>query len=161
MKRGFFFIITIFMVWGLWCVYQANKEPVVVIDDWWEKDFAKAGCDQQEAFAKEKNPYAKPCLIDPQTEVQNFNLQLDALFSSNSLCKGIAFIHCGPDQTGNWKKTCANGHQWSLIIDYVVGDVSQSWGLVGSVLTKGSGEPIDIVRTVCSVVNKKGGSVEQ
>jgi len=49
---------------------------------------------------------------------------------------------------------------WQLMLDFIVGEPSQSWTLVHHGQTSaGQGDPKEIMHTVCGVVQQTGGSV--
>jgi len=61
-----------------------NRKPVVVIDDWWNVDFARNACNQRAASND-------PCVGDPVAEVRDFESELRTLSAGDPRCQGIIF----------------------------------------------------------------------
>jgi hypothetical protein len=130
-----------------------RKEPVVVVDDWWNVDYAKNGCATR-AVTEE------PCVGDPATEVRSFEVQLGTVFASDPSCHGVVLANYkGPDSTPSKSASTAD---WQLMFDFISGEVSQNWSMVGHVdgtYNTGNGNPKEIAHTICAVVKQTGGSV--
>jgi hypothetical protein len=133
-----------------------KREPIVVVDDWWNVDFAKSGCEMR---ARGNDP----CISDPVVEVRDFEAQLRTFFAGDPLCHGVVLAdYHGPQEVAS--KAASNADtsnaDWQLMLDFNVGESSQSWTLVHHAQTStGAGDPKDVVHTVCAVVKQTGGSV--
>lgn len=135
------------------CLSCAKKNPIVVVDDWWNLDFAKSDC----ALRATRNKAA--CLFDPTLEVRNFEAQLVTYFAADPSCSGIVLV--GPNGREGLEP------HWLLMLDFLPGESTQSWEIVApgvastrrQVYSAGKGEPKEIVHTVCAVVQHGGGSV--
>jgi hypothetical protein len=135
----------------------AKREPVVVLDDWWNIDFAKNGCEMRAHTVN-------PCIGDPLLEVRDFELQFHAFFASDPLCHGIVLAdYKGPEHVASKAASDADTSKgdWQLMLDFNVGRPSQGWTLVHhNQASTGQGDPKEIIHTVCGVVKQTGGSVE-
>jgi hypothetical protein len=130
-----------------------EKEPTVVIDDWWNVDFAKNGCELRASTGN-------PCIGDPAADVREFESQLSTFFASDPSCRGVVFVSfSGPKST---TPRVASGAEWQLMLDFVMGESSQSWSMVRRtkfLVTSGQGDPKGIAHAVCTVVKQTGGTV--
>jgi hypothetical protein len=132
----------------------AKTEPVIVVDDWWNVDFAKNGC--------ERLANVHPCVVDPTVEVRDFEAQLGTSFGADASCHGVILTNYnGP---GAKSSDAASKAEWQLMLNYHVGDISQNWSMVGhtngpNFYTTGQGNPKEIVHDICAVVKQAGGSL--
>jgi hypothetical protein len=133
-----------------------KKEPIVVIDDWWNVDFAKDSC-------LSRANIGDPCGSDPVLEVRDFEAQFRTSFASDPLCHGVILAdYSGPKGVASQAASGADTSKadWQLMLDFIVGEPSQSWTLVHRGQTStGQGSPREIMHTVCGVVQQTGGSV--
>jgi hypothetical protein len=132
-----------------------KKEPIVVIDDWWNVDFAKNSCDRRAASND-------PCTGDPVVEVRDFESQLRTFFTSDPRCQGIILAAFGPGQAASKAASEADTSKadWQLMLDFSVGQTSQGWTMVHHGQTStGQGQPKDVVQAVCAIVRQAGGSL--
>jgi hypothetical protein len=129
-----------------------RKEPVVVVDDWWNVDYAKNGCAMR-AVTEE------PCVGDPVAEVRRFEAQLGAIFASDPSCHGVVVAsYEGPHSA---RSKAASIADWQLMLDFILGEASQSWSMirfVDSSYNTGNGNPKEIAHSICVVVKQAGGS---
>jgi hypothetical protein len=134
----------------------AKREPIVVIDDWWNVDFAKNGCELRAGSND-------PCVGDPVVEVRDFESQLRTFFASDPRCHGVVLADFfGPTQAASRAASEANTSKadWQLMLDFNVGQTSQNWTIVHHGQTStGQGHPKDVVQTVCAIVRQTGGSL--
>jgi hypothetical protein len=131
-----------------------KRESIVVVDDWWNVDDAKIGC---ELRAHSRNP----CVGDPVAEVRDFEAQLGTSFATDPSCRGVVLATFnGPVGQSS---SAASKAGWQLMLDFVVGEVSQQWSMVHRTgdnhYTTGRGNPSEIAHSVCAVVNHTGGSI--
>ena len=147
------FLLGIFALLSCGCT---KREPIVVIDDWWNVDFAKNGCARRAGSGD-------PCIGDPVVEVRDFEAQLRTFFASDPLCHGVALAdYGGPKQVASEAASQADTSKadWQLMFDFNVGESSQSWTMVHQAQTSsGKGYPKEVVHTVCAVVRQTGGSL--
>jgi hypothetical protein len=133
-----------------------KRAPILVVDDWWNVDFVKSGC---AARANSNNP----CVGDPIAEVRDFEAQLRTFFTSDSLCHGIVLAEFGgPKQVVSSAASAADTSRadWQLMLDFSMGEPSQSWTIVHHGQTStGQGDPKEVIHTVCAVIRQTGGSL--
>jgi hypothetical protein len=133
-------------------VAQSN-EPVVVLDSWWSVAYAKNICSRTNA-----------CSVDPAVEAMNFEDRLATQLAANRQCSGV-FIAKYRGRNFDYDKTIMDTLQkrphWTLIIDYIPGQVTQLWWLrlEGGPHTQGEGDPKEIAGNVCSMVTERGAKI--
>jgi hypothetical protein len=135
-----------------------SKEPVVVVDDRWNVDYAKKGCSVR-AVTEE------PCVGDPIAEVRSFEAQLATFFASDPSCHGVAVANYEGPGSGHSK--AASIADWQLTLDFILGEPSQSWSMIrhvdgsdntgNSSYSTGNGNPGEIAHTICGVVKQAAG----
>jgi hypothetical protein len=129
-----------------------KREPAVVVNDWWNVDYAKKGCAMR-AVTEE------PCVGDPVAEVRGFEAQLGTLFASDPSCHGVAVAsYEGPQSARSRAATVAD---WQLTLDFISGEASQSWSMIRYVdrsYNTGTGNPREIAHAICAAVKHTGGS---
>jgi len=134
----------------------AKKQTIIVIDDWWNVDFAKNRC---EIMARNGGA---ACSGDPTWEVRDFEAQLRSAFASDGSCRGIVLASFGPGQAASKAASEADTSKadWQLMLNFQVGESSQTWTMVHrNQTTSGRGNPREIIHTVCAVVKQVGGSI--
>jgi hypothetical protein len=133
-------------------VAQSN-EPVVVLDSWWSVDYAKNMCSRTNA-----------CSVDPAAEAMNFEDRLATQLAANRQCSGV-FVAKYRGRNFDHDKTTMDALQkrphWTLIIDYIPGQETQSWWLrlEGGPHTQGEGDPKEIAGNVCSILTERGAKI--
>jgi hypothetical protein len=133
-------------------VAQSN-EPVIVLDSWWSVDYAKNMCLRTNA-----------CSVDPAAEAMNFEDRLATQLAANRHCSGV-FIAKYRGRNFDHDKTTMDALQkrphWTLIIDYIPGQETQSWWLrlEGGPHTQGEGDQKEIAGNVCSIVTERGAKI--
>jgi len=133
-------------------VWHPSKTPIVVMDEWWNVDYAKNRCEQRAKL--------NPCIGDSASEVRDFELKVASAFTADATCHGFKLVGVlGPVKTDD-----VIASQWQLMFNYDPGEAKQSWTLVAksgvSSVTTGEDGPKETVRAICSVLGQKGGSVE-
>jgi hypothetical protein len=130
-----------------------EKEPVVVVDDRWNVDYAKNGCSMQ-AITEE------PCVGDPVAEVRSFEARLGTFFASDPSCQGVVVAsYAGPDSS---RSKAASIADWQLMLDFISGRPSQSWSMIRRVdgsYNTGHGNPGEIAHAICAVVKRARRSI--
>lgn len=130
-----------------------SNEPVIVLDSWWSVDYAKNKCSKSNA-----------CSVDPAAEAMNFEDRLAAQLAAHRQCSGVFIVKY---RGGNFDhdKTIMDALQkrprWTLIIDYIPGQETQSWWLrlEDGPRTQGEGDPKEIAGKACSIVTERGGKI--
>jgi hypothetical protein len=130
-----------------------SNEPVVVLDSWWSVDYAKNMCSRKNA-----------CSVDPAAEAMNFEDRLATQLAANRQCSGV-FVAKYRGRNFDHDKTTMDALQkrphWTLIIDYIPGQETQSWWLrlEGGPHTQGEGDPKEIAGNVCSILTERGAKI--
>ena len=142
--------------WHWW--QAATQLPIVVMDGWWNADYAKNAC---------ANLGASCPTIDPVRDVRDFEDRVATEFASSGECKPVHYVQFrrydnAPDdpRAGD---AMAKPH-WSLMIDYAPAATAQHWSLVGSkpgsAYATGIDEPLTIARKVCAIAAGQGATVQ-
>ena len=145
--------ISVFVAAALFCGC-ARKQPVIMVDDWWNVDFAKGSCEQVATV--------HPCLVDPTAEVRDFEARLGTSFATDASCHGIVLTNYnGPDAKSS---DAASKAEWQLMLNYTVSGILQHWSMVRHTkgqdsYTTGEGNPKHIAHDICAVVKQAGGSL--
>jgi len=147
-------------------------DPVIVLDDWWNVDYVKNGC---EMYAKQ----GSPCPATPSAEelVRQFDNDLKIAFASEATCHGLSLLTFTPDMahaavknpsapaTGK-AKTMAESQHWSLMFDldgHHENQKGRGWTLVGPSQQAFNGEiktTQALALDICKIVNGVGGSTD-
>jgi hypothetical protein len=151
---------------------EPRRDPVIVLDDWWNVDYIKNGC---EMFAKEGSPC--PATLSAERIVGQFDNDLKVAFAAESTCHGLSLLTLSPEMinaavknpsapaTGK-AKTMAESVHWSLMFDFNGQQENQNgsgWSLVdpsqhvfnGQIKTTQS-----LAQEVCKIVNGVGGRTD-
>lgn len=159
----------------------SKEPPVVVLDGWWNVDYAKNACQSAKAWYQENVKYitqlgceritscqeimptVEACGIDPSQDVRSFEDILAAEFASNSDCNSVQFVHFkSPNEVNKATSEAMKKKYWSLMLDYRPGSKNQHWSLVRlepSAFTQGEGGPKEIAKKVCSIVKEQGATI--
>ena len=129
-----------------------KRESIVVVDDWWNVDFAKNGC---ELRAHSGNP----CIGDPVSGLRDFEAQLSTAFVTDPSCRGVVLARFdGP--VGQSSDTASKAG-WQLMLSFIEGEASQQWSMVhrtgDNSYRTGQGNPSETAHFICAVVNHTGG----
>jgi hypothetical protein len=161
---------------------QSGAEPVVVIDDWWNVDYAKNSCVSAMQWDKENStlvaqvgcdsvtscpemtPVVDACRFDPVGNLNNFETELLAQFASNAHCREVQIAtYKGPKEPNPSVDTAMRGPHWFLSFNYIPGARKQSWTMNQSehltAITSGEGEPKEVAEMVCSIVTQSGAKI--
>jgi hypothetical protein len=138
------------------CGPVRKSEPILVVDDWWNVDYAKAGCES-------RSINGDPCISDPRADVRDFEAQFHTWFASDSSCHGIALAdYNGPTEISSRaaSEAVSTESDWQLMLDFNSGRSSQNWRLVHhSQLYSGEGNAMGIMHAVCGIINQRGGTL--
>ena len=179
MKR----LLTLLILLAVALVGCVKPRPVVVLDGWWNADFAKVTCESARAWHRENAalilqvgcdnvtacrkmmPRLEACVLDPVQDVRMFEDQLATEFAANPDCTEIQFIHFkDPDAANKAALDALQTQHWFLGIDYVPGSRKQQWWMERSpnhsAHMLGEGSPNEIARKVCVIVNQRGATVK-
>lgn len=149
-----------------------KRDPVIVLDDWWNVDYIKNGC---EMFAKNGSPC--PTTVSAEDIVSHFDNDLKVAFASETTCHGLSLLTFSQDMaheavrnpsapaTGK-AKTMAESQHWSLMFDFDGRHERQDgsgWSLVdpSQHVYNGQIKTTQILaQDVCKIVNGLGGRTD-
>ena len=175
---GWFLLLAVLSLLSI--VIGCDKpNPVVVLDDWWDVDYAKnvcaaaiswnqenaklvadAGCDSVTA-CPEMTPRVEACKVDPVGNLNAFEMELETQFAANPLCKGIQFARfAGPGENNSTVSQATQNEHWFLSLNYVPGAHRQPWAMIKSLaVTTGEGDAKEIAESVCSIATERGAKL--
>jgi hypothetical protein len=159
-----------------------KPQPVIVLDGWWNADYAKDICERAQAWHRENAalisqfgcdkvtscpemmPRVEACVHDPVQEVRTFEDKLATEFAANPDCSSVQFVHF--ESPGDKSKSASDALQkqhWFVGLDYIPGAWRQQWWMERSpdhsAHTQGEGNPNEIARKICAIVNQRGATI--
>jgi hypothetical protein len=176
MKRIVICMIVVLLLCG--CSKSSNT---VVLDSWWNTDYARNTCESVATWYKqnqplvsqvgcsnvtscqEQMPAVEACRFDPTGGVATFENVVATEFATNPLCHGVNFVKfSGPEHRRNTDSQFT-AKSWSLSLNFRPGTKAQSWALLRrgthDTYAEGSGSAKEIVSKVCAVMTAQGASV--
>ncbi len=177
MNYGAVFLAIAFTLGGC-----SKAPPTVVLDGWWNTDYARSACDSASAWykqnvalinqvgcgsvtsCKEMMPRVDACRFDGTGGAGDFETALATEFAGNPSCSGVSVTRfAGPGKVSKAAYAASQRDHWSLQLDFVPGSKVQSWDLVrlgakGAVL-HGNGTVKAIVTKVCAIASNVGAAV--
>ena len=134
---------------------RADEPTPVVIDSWWNEDYAKEFCSRALAWYEEERaliarhgceavtactdmmPRVQSCQLQgPVSEIRDFEDRLVTYMTANAQCKGVRLVrYSGPDADNKSASNVMKGNYWMLTLDYIPGDAKQAWALNGGTFT--------------------------
>jgi hypothetical protein len=122
---------------------RIGKQPVVVIDHWWNVNFATTGCEMRRKLND-------ACVRDVAAEVGDFEGQIATHFARSGDCRDVILRTAGANNI-NPKVDLL------LTVNFSSGDPSQSWSVVrpaDSKLITGQNTPDEIAEKVCMLAKQ-------
>ena len=159
-----------------------KPSPVVVLDGWWNTDFAKeacrsanvwhrenaalisqVGCDKVTA-CPETMPVVEACVLDPVQDVRTFENDLATEFASNAECRSVQFVYFSDPKSSSKASSDAMAKpHYSLSLDFTPGARRQQWKMISSPksgsFTQGEGNAEEIAKKVCFIVKEQGATL--
>jgi hypothetical protein len=159
-----------------------GQAPTVVLDGWWNTDYAKNACSGAAEWYKQNNALITQvgcnrvtscqeqmsvidaCRFDPSGGLVAFQHSIETAVASNPACHGINFVQLSDPRHANSAVQSAikSKHSW-LQVNFVPGASAQSWSLLGhdksASYAEGKGTAADIAGKVCAIAGQAGGSV--
>lgn len=131
----------------------SSPRPTVVLDSWWDVDYAKQSCNGQSR-----------CQSDSIQAVHEFETGLTTQFAAQAACANVQFIRFnGPNIASKTAIDTTQKTYWSLSLNFTPGIAKQKWQMVKSsdraTVLQGDGTPTEIAKEVCAIVNGKGAMV--
>lgn len=160
----------------------AKPPPTVVLDSWWNTDYAKNTCStatywykQNAALisqmgcnsvtsCKDMMPRVNACRLDDTGGVHDFEASLATAFAANPECSAISFVKfSGPQYATSAARKASERQHWSLMLDFIPGAKQQDWSLVHlgkqDSLAQGTGGAEEIAQKVCAIARNVGATV--
>lgn len=154
---------------------EPKRDPVIVLDDWWNVDYIKNGC---QMLAQQGDPTLLcPANLSAQQIVSQFDNDLKVAFASESTCHGLSLLsfsddmaraavkNPSPPATGK-AKVMAEAQHWSLMFDFDGRHENQngsSWSLVDPSQHAFNGQirsTQGLAQDVCKIVKGVGGTTD-
>jgi len=139
----------------------ATSESVIVLDDWWSVDFAKATCRD----ANFNGSWITSCAsAGPLREVGSFEDEITTQFAAHTACAGVSIVRYEGPLVASSKATteAISKPHWSFSMNFIPGARRQEWSMIHSVsyvFTKGEGDPREVARDVCSIAKGQGARI--
>jgi len=167
---------------GLAVLASCTDAPsTVVMDGWWNADYAKITCEQAKAWQKDNGklatqvgcaavtacpemaPIVAACALDPTLEVRGFETMVATEFASNKDCSSIRFVHFAtPKEPNKDASDALTRKHWTLSLNYTPGAKQQRWAILGpenKPYLEGEGDPGAIAKKICAIVTHRGAAV--
>lgn len=177
MKRLTIWLLTVAILTGC-----AKAPPTVVLDSWWNTDYAKSVCrtatdwyKQNAALisqvgcstvtsCKDMMPQVNACMFDSTGGVHDFEISLSTAFAADPACSKVSFVvFSGPQHVTSAESEALKRSHWSLMLDFTPGAKQQDWSLVRlgkqHSFAKGNGHIAEIARQVCAIARNVSASV--
>jgi hypothetical protein len=126
--------------------------PTVVIDDWWNVDYAKQSCNTQPEDAK------AGCLLDATYNAHEFENEVLGAAGSDSSCAGVKIVVWNLES-----KEAIPMPDWTLYIDYAGDAPRQHWSLLRQssrvAMLEGTNAPKELAHMLCAIALNKGAMV--
>lgn len=158
---------------------EAERDSVIVLDDWWNVDYIKNGCEMRAEQGKDGNPYASRCPANLPAEqiVSQFDNDLKIAFASEGTCHGLSLLTFSEDMAKaavknpsapaiGKEKTMAEASHWSLMFDFDGRHENQNgsgWSLVDPSQHVFNGQirsTLNLATDVCKLVKRVGGNTD-
>jgi len=132
----------------------SKPAPVVVLDSWWNVDYAKQWCNNR-----------NPCFPDPVQGVREFETELVTQFAAQSACGSVRFVrYDGPQKVNGMAADAIAKDNWSLSLNFTPDRPKQEWKMIQSpkntIVMQGIGGPDQIAKDICAIVNGHGAAIE-
>jgi hypothetical protein len=161
---------------------SSKPKPFVVLDGWWNADFAKetcarannwrgenaalisqVGCDKVTS-CREMAVIVEACMHDPVQQVREFEAELTTQFAADAECSSVQLVYFkSPDEKNKAVLDTSLKERWNLGLNFSPGSRKQQWSIVHSpdhsASMQGKDEPIEIARKVCTIVRQRGATL--
>src|SRR5262249_44641836 len=156
MRRALLVTVGLFLLGSA----TADAADPVVIDDWWNIDFAKSEC----KLPQKRD--AESCAVDAEQEVRSYVLELTTQMAASPQCAGVSVVtFAGPKKPSTQVvNDAATKPHWNLSINFTSGKHKQQWQMLHTdpdhlSYTKGESDPKELAKTVCGIVRGKGAKI--
>lgn len=159
-----------------------HASPTVVLDGWWNTDYAKGECQSANTWQRQNSalisqvgcskvasciemmPVVEACQFDNTGGVGDFQHKLATEFASNPICANIKFVvFAGPERASRAANAAMKRAHWHLQFSFVPGAKMQSWSLTrlgqSNTAAKGDGSVEQVAKKVCAIASDVGAQV--
>lgn len=181
MKRCWIFCFLVILSIGCSKLPPSKPPPIVVLNGWWNIDYAKTACERANKWhqetaeliqkigcanvtsCQELMPIIEACANGVVEEVRNFETNLATEFAVNTGCLSVQFVYfSGPDNKSKEVSDAMGKEHYLLMFDYKPGASKQHWTLQSSdnsSFTQGEGNPEEIAKKICFIVREQGAKL--
>jgi hypothetical protein len=129
----------------------SKTSPIVVLDGWWDVDYAKNVCVSANKWHKENAalisriscdkinscrelmPIVEACALGVVEDVRGFENNLATQFAADSECSAVQYVYfSGPTDTSKVLSDAMKKQHYFLMLDYKPGAKKQQWSMKGS-----------------------------
>ncbi len=158
-----------------------EPEPIIVVDGWWNVDFARNACKTAANELKDKadeinlfgckestncpanRAVIEACQPDPGKDVAQFQTAMMNALKSDPRCNGIRILYYDHPKTVNKEVVYAMDRKYNaLLLNFVPGREKQSWSLNPQEswpIAKGEDDPIAIAQKACMAIRMKAAPI--
>ena len=163
-------------------VQPARSGELLVLDSWWDADYAKQSCESAERFfhdnaaiikqfgceavgsCQDMTALSEACMPNSGQDITTFENNLITQLAASPDCSGIEVsVYKGPNQRqSDAASEMMQKLNWSLSINWFGGGPKQHWQLMMSDFThysEGENDIPSMVRNVCTIVRQKGAKI--
>jgi len=136
------------------CSGSASAADTIIVEDWWNIDYAKSECNGKQEAAL--------CKENAEQEVRNFVVETTTQMVASAECAGLSVVTYAGPQPSEVAKVATTKPYWSVSIDFNSGRHKQEWWMLHSVTLaymKGEADPKELAKTVCAIVTARGATL--
>jgi hypothetical protein len=163
------------LILALVCLLACSRRSnsVIVVDGWWNADYAKQSCRMANAWVKqpgtarliaqygcatvaacpEMMPRVNACSWDdPTPEVREFENQLATAFATDAMCHDMTLVKLiDPKDADPQVAKALAGPHWFLQLNFNPGSAEQNWTLLSPNRRNhiGTGDATNIAHRIC------------
>jgi hypothetical protein len=134
--------------------FSAPDQPTVIIDGWWDVDYAKAECRDSGDVCEATNAQA----------ARDFDTELFTQFASLPDCHGVNVLHfkSPKDTSPAMGAATDNKKSWMISVSLQLDNTEQPWSMttreMSSPLYQGTDNAPAIAKRVCAIVKGAGAT---
>jgi hypothetical protein len=136
--------------------------PVIVLDHWWNTDYAKNGCGLMLPKGFD-DPGLEACQERRAAALRDFELVLSTQLAARPECVDVRVLGFQLAAVSPEVEKAVSGEHWQLSLNYATeNSMIQPWQMYRSpkgTVQQGEGTPQQIASDVCSIVRKRGATV--
>ncbi len=153
---------------------------MIVLDGWWDVDFAKGTCESAKRGLKEDAALisqigcdrvtscqelmriVEACTPDPVQDVRRFENELATQFAGSTECNSVQFVYFdGPGKSSKTASDAMGKPNYNLSLNYQPGASRQEWEMLSPnmAFTQGEGNAEEIAKKVCFIAREMGAKI--